>query len=104
MNPLRQNGRITGLHAVEFAAQAAAVHGGLMNKDGTAPLRALVAIRKACFDRARLDDLPGPLTVEARVVLLDASAAIYQARLTHEDEEVAAMRLTLMTLKPSVSP
>jgi predicted hotdog family 3-hydroxylacyl-ACP dehydratase len=103
-NPLRRAGRLSSLHAVEFAAQAAAIHGGLMSQGGTAPLRALAAIRRACFHRARLDDLEGDLTVEARVVLLDAHAAIYQARLAHDDEAVADMRLTLMTLQPVSSP
>jgi predicted hotdog family 3-hydroxylacyl-ACP dehydratase len=97
-NPLRRDGRLSSLHAVELAAQAAAIHGGLMNQGGTAPLRALAAIRKARFDRARLDDLPGRLTVEAHLVHSDSKAAIYQGRLTHEDEEVASMRLTLITL------
>ncbi len=102
-NPLRREGQLAGLHAVEFAAQAAAVHGGLSSRDGPAPLRALAAVRDARIDRARLDDLPGFLTVEARIVLLDARAVIYQARLSHEGEEIAAMRLTLMTLGPAAA-
>lgn len=96
-NPLRKDGRLSALHAVEFAAQAAAVHGGLMSEAGRAPLRALAALRQVRLARPRLDDLDTSLVIEATAVMLDAGAAIYQARLSGGETEIAAMRLTLMT-------
>ena len=101
-NPLRRQGRLSAHHAVEFAAQAAAIHGGLMSKSGGAPLRALAAIRKAEFSRPWLDDLPGPLEIASTIVLSDAQAAVYGATLIHEGERIAAMRLTLMTIGESI--
>lgn len=102
-NPLFRNGQLAALHAIEFAAQAAAVHGGLMsgliNGGRKAPLRALAAVRRAHLAMHRLDDLAGRMTIEARVAMLDAKAAIYQARLTSDDIEIASMRLTLMTIE-----
>ena len=97
-NPLRKNGRLSALHAIEFGAQAAAIHGGLMNDGGPAPLRALAAVRHVRLAASRLDDIGGSLTIEAEVTMLNAEAAIYQARLLQADQEIAAMRLTLMTL------
>ena len=99
-NPLRRDGRLSAHHAIEFAAQAAAVHGGLIDKSRRAPLRALAAVRKACFARSWLDDLESSLEIEASVVLVDQQAAVYHASLKHlEEEEVASMRLTLMTIE-----
>lgn len=97
-HPLRHADRLSSMHAIEYAAQAAAVHGGLLGAGACAPLRVLGAIRDARFARDRLDDLPDRLRIEAICQLYDARAAIYQARLSHRDVEVAAVRLTLVTL------
>src|SRR5438046_10586757 len=43
-NPLRRNGRLSALHAFEYGAQAAAVHGGLRARSaGTAAARGYLA-------------------------------------------------------------
>ncbi len=97
-HPLRQDGRLAAIHAIEYAAQAAAVHGGLLAGGGPAPLRYLGAVRAARFARAWLDDLAGPIWIEADCVLQDGQAVIYQSRLGHDGAEVAAMRLTLVTV------
>ena len=97
-NPLRRNGRLSAHHAIEFAAQAAAVHGGLIDDDRKAPLRALAAVRKAKFSRSWLDDLPDRLEINADLVMVDRQAAVYQASLSHQGETIASMRLTLMTI------
>lgn len=97
-HPLRHADRLACIHAIEYAAQAAAIHGGLLGAGACAPLRVLGAIRDARFARDRLDDLEGRLWIEAACQLQDAQTAIYQARLSHRDVEVAAMRLTLVTL------
>src|SRR5689334_15527305 len=46
-NPLRSDGRLRALHLCEYGAQAMAVHGGLLAREGGAPVRAgmLVALR-----------------------------------------------------------
>lgn len=97
-NPLLRDGRLSAHHAIEFAAQAAAIHGGLLASDRKAPLRALAVVRKARFSRPWLDDLPDRLEIASTLIMLDRQAAIYQASLTHQGEEIADMRLTLMTI------
>jgi len=97
-NPLRRDGKLSAHHGIEFAAQAAAVHGGLINDGKKAPLRALAAVRKASFSRPWIHDLPGRLEIAANLVMLDQRAAVYQSSLHHEGEEIASMRLTLMTI------
>lgn len=97
-NPLYRDGRLAALHGIEFAAQAAAIHGGLLSKERKAPLRVLAAVRKANFSRPWLDELPGPLRIVSTIVMLDPKAAVYQASVTHLATELATMRLTLMTI------
>src|SRR5437762_13790353 len=48
-NPLRRAGRLSALHAFEYGAQAAAVHGGLRARSAgaTAPPGYLAALRNA---------------------------------------------------------
>src|SRR5213592_941109 len=58
-NPLRRDGRLSALHAFEYGAQAAAVHGGLRARSAgaTAPLCYLAALRDAHLQVKRLDDI-----------------------------------------------
>jgi predicted hotdog family 3-hydroxylacyl-ACP dehydratase len=66
-NPLRANAQLSSIHGVEFAAQAMAVHGGLLGRTGAAPsVGLLVSLRDCVLHCERLDVLDSPLTVEAR--------------------------------------
>lgn len=102
-NPLRRDGRLSAHHAIEFAAQAAAAHGGLLGDGRKAPLRALAAVRKAHFSRPWLDDLEENLEIVSTLVMLDQKAAIYQASISHKGDNIAGMRLTLMTIGHGMS-
>jgi predicted hotdog family 3-hydroxylacyl-ACP dehydratase len=58
-NPLRRNGRLSAVHAFEYAAQAAAVHGGLRARSAgeTASPRYLAALREARLHVMRREDV-----------------------------------------------
>ena len=58
-NPLRRDGRLSGVHAFEYGAQAAAVHGGLRARSvgATAPPGYLAALRDARLHVVFLDDI-----------------------------------------------
>src|SRR6266576_3721198 len=73
-NPLRRDGRLSALHAFEYGAQAAAVHGGLRARSAGAamPRCYLAALRDAHLHIARLDDVTSPLEVRARRLFGDA--------------------------------
>src|ERR1700745_713918 len=66
-NPLRRDGRLSALHAFEYGAQAAAVHGGLRARSvgEIAPPGYLAALRNARLHATRLDDIDGPLEIFA---------------------------------------
>jgi len=78
-NPLRVAGRLPALCAIEYAAQAMAVHGGLAGKVGGRPRAGyLASLRDVGCSRESLDGLEGDLFVEARQVAGDGVHVIYQ--------------------------
>ena len=70
-NPLRRANQLSAVHAFEYGAQAAAIHGGLRAKaeGATAPPGYLAALRDAQLLVDRLDDIASPLEVRAKRLL-----------------------------------
>ena len=97
-NPLRRDGRLSALHAFEYGAQAAGLHGGLKARSVgmAAPPFYLVALRDAHLQVTRLDDIDSPLEVRAQRVFGDASNAIYECRVLAADALLADARITFM--------
>jgi len=97
-NPLRRHGRLSALHAFEYGAQAAGVHGGLKARSVgmAAPPFYLVALRDAHLQVTRLDDIDSPLEVRAQRVFGDDSNAIYECRVLAADALLADARITFM--------
>jgi predicted hotdog family 3-hydroxylacyl-ACP dehydratase len=100
-NPLRRDGRLSALHALEYGAQAAAIHGGLRARaaGATAPPCYLAALRDAHLHVARLDDLASPLEVRAQRLFGDSGNTIYQCAISANGISVAEGRVTIM-LRP----
>ena len=75
-NPLRSDERLRAVHLCEYAAQAMAIHGGLVaSREGrVAAPGFLVSLRAVRLHAARIDDLPGALEVHAEK-LLDGGAS-----------------------------
>lgn len=97
-NPLRQAGRLAGVHLAEFGAQTMAIHGGLLNRaDGIAPRPALlVSVRDFHCTRDFIDDLPGELQVTARVLMAGAAGFQYSFDVHHAGELIASGRVAAM--------
>jgi len=100
-NPLRRDGRLSALHALEYGAQAAAIHGGLRARaaGATAPPCYLAALRDAHLHVARLDDLASPLEVRAQRLFGDAGNTIYRCAISAGGTPMAEGRVTIM-LRP----
>ena len=65
-NPLLRDGRLSAVHAIEFAAQAMAVHGALLSPPhARATIGLLVSVRDCRFHCDRLDQVPGDLRVKS---------------------------------------
>ena len=65
VNPLLHDGRLSAVHAIEFAAQAMAVHGALVSPNARATIGLLVSVRDCRFHCDRLDQVPGDLRVKS---------------------------------------
>jgi predicted hotdog family 3-hydroxylacyl-ACP dehydratase len=77
-NPLRSAGRLPAIAAVEYAAQAMAIHGALLGGDEPAARSGyLAALRQIKLHVDRLDGLTDDLDVEATRLDGDAHAFMY---------------------------
>lgn len=74
-NPLNFNGYLSTLHLLEYGAQTAAIHGGLLS--GKARPGFFAAARNACFFVDDLAILKTDLLIAAKVQLSIRSGAVY---------------------------
>ena len=96
-NPLRRQGRLAMLHACEYGAQAAAIHGGLRARavGQSAPAGYLAALRDVRWYADDLAAMDGPLEVAARLVLGDADYCIYAIQVSAAGQALAEARITI---------
>jgi predicted hotdog family 3-hydroxylacyl-ACP dehydratase len=97
-NPLRRDGRLSAVHAFEYSAQAAAVHGGLRARSVgvTAPPGYLAALRDARLHVMRLDDLASSLRIYAHRLFGEAANTVYECKVSAGDVLLAEGRITIM--------
>ena len=78
-NPLRTASGLLAPNAIEYAAQAMALHGGLLATEGSAPSAGFLAsARNVRLAVARLDDIEGALQIEARRLSGDEKQVLYE--------------------------
>ncbi|GAB3628853.1 hypothetical protein PTE30175_00584 [Pandoraea terrae] len=92
-NPLRHRGRLGAACAIEYAAQAMALHGALC-ATGQAPVRAgfLTSLRDVHLSVAALDGLADDLTIEAERMIGDDDNVVYRFVVTAGAQPVASGR------------
>lgn len=102
-NPLRREGKLSALNALEYGAQAAAVHGGLRARTaGTAaPACFLAAITKANLQLPFLDVVSSPLQVRARRLFGDTGNTVYECTISADENTIAEGRVTIIQQRPS---
>jgi predicted hotdog family 3-hydroxylacyl-ACP dehydratase len=96
-NPLRHRDRLGALCAVEFAAQAMAVHGRLAGAIGARPRAGyLASLRDVVSTRARLDDVAADLTIEATRLMGDEERVMYAFAVSAEGHPLVTGRATVL--------
>src|SRR4029450_272655 len=97
-NPLRRDGHLSALHAFEYGAQAAAVHGGLHARSmgTTASPGYLAGLRDARLHVGLLDDIRSPLQISANCLFGEGSNTVYECRVSAGDLLLANGRITIM--------
>ncbi|VTU28168.1 hydroxymyristoyl-ACP dehydratase [Variovorax sp. PBL-E5] len=78
-NPLRTAGGLLSPNAIEYAAQAMALHGGLLAAEGSEPSAGFLAsARNVRLAVERLDDVAGTLHVHAQRMSGDVNQILYE--------------------------
>ena len=96
-NPLRTRNGLSSLHGIEFAAQAMAAHGGLTASGQPRPrVGLLLSARDCVFHRRRLDDIAGPLVVEAEQMGNNEETRLYRFKVTAQGAPVVEGRAAVM--------
>jgi predicted hotdog family 3-hydroxylacyl-ACP dehydratase len=96
-HPLRMRGRIPALSAIEYAAQAMAVHGGLSGAIADRPRTGyLVSLRNVVCSVSYLDEIEGELAIEVRRLVGDAERVMYEFSLTIDEHEIISGQATVV--------
>lgn len=83
-HPLRAAGRLGAANGIEYAAQAMAIHGALLvGQDDTPRQGYLTSVRCVTLHVDRLDDLSGPLAIQAERLSGDANNILYRFLVCH---------------------
>ena len=79
-NPLRRHGHLSAVHAFEYGAQAAAIHGGLRARaaGSVAPPGYLAALRDGRLYVRQLDFIHLPLRISATRVYGECANTVYE--------------------------
>jgi predicted hotdog family 3-hydroxylacyl-ACP dehydratase len=97
-NPLRRDGRLSAVHAFEYGAQAAAIHGGLRARSAgvVAPPGYLAALRDARLHVPFLEDIKFPLQIFAKQLVGEGANTVYSCRVSANDALLAEGRFTII--------
>ena len=104
-NPLRSEGRLAAANGIEYAAQAMAIHGALLAQASDQPRQGyLTSVRSVQLHVARLDDLPGELSVQAERLSGDSNNILYQFSLSHAGRCLLEGRAAVVLDAAAVNP
>lgn len=97
-NPLRSAGGLSAIVGVEYAAQAIAVHGGLLEQ--SRPRTGyLAALRDVVCSAERLDGEAADLMVHATRIAAESGRLLYDFRIASGGRELLSGRLSVVLVK-----
>lgn len=97
MNPLRHRDRLGALCAIEYAAQAMAVHAALVANLSQRPQAGyLTSARAIELCVTRLDDITADLDIEVERLSGDDSSVLYQFNISAEKKLIASGRAAVI--------
>lgn len=97
-NPLRRaDGSLGTVCAIEFAAQAMALHGRLVTETNSPPKPGILAsVRDVRLKRRFLDEVVGDIVIDAALLMGDGRSATYSFTLSTGQDELASGRATVV--------
>jgi predicted hotdog family 3-hydroxylacyl-ACP dehydratase len=96
-NPLRRENQLEAVCGLEYAAQAMAVHVGLLEqgKERRLTVGYLGAVKNLMLRAIRLDDVKGDLTIQATRLVGEVNCFIYAFRVSVGREELLDGRASI---------
>ena len=96
-NPLRRDTQLEAICGLEYAAQAMAVHVGLLEqrKGRRLGMGYLGAVKNLTLRTTRLDDVKGDLTIQATRLVGEVGSFIYTFRLSADRQELLDGRASI---------
>jgi predicted hotdog family 3-hydroxylacyl-ACP dehydratase len=96
-NPLRRDNHLEAICGLEYAAQAMAVHVGLLQqgKERRLAVGYLGAVKNLMLRATRLNDVKGDLTVQATRLVGEVGSFIYAFRVSAERQELLDGRVSI---------
>jgi predicted hotdog family 3-hydroxylacyl-ACP dehydratase len=99
-NPLRRSGALSAFCAIEYGAQAMAVHGALLGGGSVRP-GLLASVRDVRLFADRIDDRSGSLAIRAVLMHRDPRAAVYGFSVGSSGEVLASGRVGIVMTSTS---
>jgi len=105
VNPMRSASGLLAPVLIEYAAQAMALHGGLVAPPGQPPSPGyLASVRGVRFGLARIDDVEGELLVRAQRLAGDDRQVMYSFAVRSEQGQVLAEGRATVVLNTPLPP
>ena len=95
-NPLREAGGLAALAGIEYAAQAAAVHGAMLLDEVVPRSGVLAALKNVTASRLWLHEINEDIVVEASLLHGDPAGGIFSFTVFAGEERVLSGQFTLM--------
>lgn len=96
-NPLRYMGQLHSIVGIEYAAQAMAIHAGLLNKNASQPKMGLLAsARNVEMFTDRLDNITEPLLIKAEKLLNDEDRVLYEFKISVQQKCLLSGRIAVV--------
>lgn len=92
-HPLARGGRVASVIAPEYAAQATAVHGALLDAQARHRAGVLAKLSQVDLLRADIPQDAGPLRVQAELLSREISGCLYAFEVSTTDQAIACGRL-----------
>ena len=92
-NPLRKNNKLSSVHAIEYCAQAMAVHGGLLAREKGEKLAPgyLAAVRNVNLFYDYLDDINNDLFIETTQLMAQGGNLMYEFKMYFNQNDVESI-------------
>ena len=95
-NPLREAGGLAALAGIEYAAQAAAVHGAMLLDEVVPRSGVLAALKNVTATQQWLHEIAGDIVIEANLLHSDAAGGVFAFAVMAGEAWVLSGQFTLM--------